>query len=168
MSNLTLSYLQKWGGGGIFVQDTSPHPPGFTPVLRSHCPPPPIDHPWPKFLYSNSQYWFIAQNIMPRTSTLLLKSWCISDQLIYACTHTHIRTTFWKKHFILSCFKVQLITKIFYSAKCKCMCVIACEMGVCAEDVCVFFGMYVFSFLQECINILFVDHFIPKPSRTLK
>ena len=55
------------------------------------------------------------------------------------------------------------------------VCVRACDVGggggggKCAEDLCVFFGVYVFLLLQECVNILlFLDHFVPKTSRTLK
>ena len=51
-----------------------------------------------------------------------------------------------------------------------CVCVCACEVGVyCSEDMCVYFGVYVVFFVQECINILlFADHFVPKTSGTLK
>ena len=35
--------------------------------------------------------------------------------------------------------------------------------------VCVYFGVYVCCYLQECINsLLLVDHFVPKISGTLK
>ena len=52
-----------------------------------------------------------------------------------------------------------------------CICLCARVRWVCtsAEDVCVFFGVYVCCLLQECVNILLaVDHFVPKTSRTLK
>ena len=51
---------------------------------------------------------------------------------------------------------------MYVCARVRCVC-------KCAEDVCVFFGVYVCCFLQECVNILlFVDLFVPKTSRTLK
>ena len=51
---------------------------------------------------------------------------------------------------------------------CVCVCVRAMWVCKCSEDVCVYFGMYVCCYLQECINILlFVDHFVPKTSGTL-
>ena len=37
------------------------------------------------------------------------------------------------------------------------------------EDVCVFLGCMFVAFLQECVNtVLFIDHFVPKTSRTLR